>query len=73
MTNEEVTKLLRDAQAFWKKYRDDPPDYNDTEAINRMVDEANIPVIGLPDRTTHLMLFFIDEIYERSKRKAGIE
>ena len=69
MTNEQVTELLRAAQQLWKKYRDNPPEYTDSDAIDRMVEEFNKPVEGFPERATHIMLFFIAEIYERSKAR----
>lgn len=69
MTNEQVTELLRAAQQLWKKYRDNPPEYTNSDAIDMMVEEFNKPVEGLPERATHIMLFFIAEIYERSKAR----
>lgn len=35
MTNEQVTELLRQAQQFWKKYRDAVPDHDDSAAWGR--------------------------------------
>ena len=69
MTNEQVTELLRAAQQLWKKFRDNPPEYTDSDAIDMMVEEFNKPVEGLPEHATHIMLFFIAEIYERSKAR----
>lgn len=69
MTNEQVTKLLKDAQNIWKRYRDNPPGYNDLDALDRMLEEFNAPLKGLPERATQIMLFFISEIYERSKAR----
>lgn len=69
MTNEQVTKLLKDAQNIWKKYRDNPPKDGDLDALDRMIEEFAAPVEGLPERATHIMLFFMSEIYERSKAR----
>ena len=69
MTNEQVTALMKAAQAVWKKYRDDPPGFHDLDALDRMLEEFNAPLKGLPERTTQIMLFFISEIYERSKAR----
>lgn len=73
MTNEQVTELLRAAQQLWKKYRDDPPKYGDLDAIDRMVEDFSAPVVGLPERASHIMLFFMSEVYERSKARENAE
>lgn len=69
MTNEQVNALLMAAQALWLKYRDNPPAFGDLDALDRMIEEFAAPVEGLPDRATHIMLFFMSEIYERSKTR----
>lgn len=69
MTNEQVTALMKAAQAVWKKYRDDPPGFHDLDAWDEVIREANAPLEGLPERATQIMLFFISEIYERSKAR----
>ena len=69
MTNEQVTALMKAAQAVWKKYRDDPPGFHDLDAWDEVIREANAPLKGLPERATQIMLFFISEIYERSKAR----
>ena len=69
MTNEQVTALMKAAQAVWKKYRDNPPGFHDLDAWDEVIREANAPLEGLPERATQIMLFFIAEIYERSKAR----
>lgn len=69
MTNEQVNALLMAAQALWLKYRDNPPKDGDLDALDRMIEEFAAPVEGLPERATHIMLFFMSEIYERSKAR----
>lgn len=69
MTNEQVNALLMAAQALWLKYRDNPPAFGDLDALDRMLEEFNAPLKGLPERATQIMLFFISEIYERSKAR----
>ena len=69
MTNEQVNALLMAAQGLWLKYRDNPPAFGDLDALDRMLEEFNAPLKGLPERATQIMLFFISEIYERSKAR----
>lgn len=69
MTNEQVNALLMAAQGLWLKYRDNPPAFGDLDALDRMIEEFAAPVEGLPERATHIMLFFMSEIYERSKAR----
>lgn len=69
MTNEQVTALMKAAQAVWKKYRDNPPGFHDLDAWDEVIREANAPLEGLPERATQIMLFFVSEIYERSKAR----
>lgn len=65
MTNEQVTELLRAAQQFWKKYRDNPPDTK--EGCLKMMAEAGKPLEGLPPHAFRLMQFFTDEIAIRAQ------
>ena len=69
MTNEQVNALLMAAQGLWLKYRDNPPGFYDLDAWDEVIREANAPLKGLPERATQIMLFFISEIYERSKAR----
>lgn len=69
MTNEQVTALMKAAQAVWKKYRDNPPGFHDLDAWDEVIREANAPLEGLPERATQIMLFFVSEIYERSNAR----
>ena len=69
MTNEQVTELLRQAQQFWKKYRDNPPDTD--EGRRQMMEEAGKPLEGLPPHAFRLMQFFAEEIAIRAAGKEG--
>ena len=69
MTNEQVTALMKAAQAVWKKYRDDPPGFYDLDAWDEVIREANAPLEGLPEHAAKIMLFFVHELHERSKSR----
>ena len=67
MKNEQVTELLRAAQQFWKKYRDNVP--TDEDGIRQMMREAGVPLEGMPPHATHIMEFFAAELSERINAK----
>lgn len=69
MTNEQVHELLKAAQQFWKKYRDNVP--TDEDGIRQMMDEAGKPIEGLPPHAFRLMQFFAEEIAIRAAGKEG--
>lgn len=67
MTNAEVTELLRAAQMFWKKYKDNIPRLHDAQAWERILAEAEAPLKGLPDRAAGVMVFFAEELDARAR------
>lgn len=69
MTNEQVNALLIAAQGLWLKYRDNPPDFHDLDAWDEVIQEANAPLEGLPEHAAKIMLFFTQELHERSKAR----
>lgn len=69
MTNEQVTELLRAAQQFWHKYRDNTP--TDEDGIRQMMDEAGKPLEGLLPHAFRLMQFFAEEVAIRATGKEG--
>lgn len=71
MTNEQVTELLRGAQKYWKKWRDDVPDPDDSVRIDQMIHDANAPLEGMPEQAMKLMEFFTEELAARVRAKGG--
>lgn len=69
MTNEQVNTLLMAAQGLWLKYRDNPPGFHDLDAWDDVIREANAPLEGLPEHAAQIMLFFTQELHERSKAR----
>lgn len=69
MTNEQVNALLMAAQGLWLKYRDNPPGFHDLSAWDEVIREANAPLEGLPEYAAKIMLFFTQELHERSKAR----
>lgn len=69
MTNEQVTALMKAAQAVWKKYRDNPPGFHDLDGWDEVIRDANAPLDGLPDHAALVMRFFVQELHERSKAR----
>lgn len=69
MTNEQVNALLMAAQGLWLKYRDNPPGFHDLDAWDEVIREANAPLEGLPEHAAKIMLFFTQELHERSKAR----
>lgn len=69
MTNEEVKLLLKDAQVFWKKWRDTPPGFRDIELWEYLNNEA-LDIVKKHGNTEHgalLMAFFKEELHLRSQ------
>lgn len=69
MSNEEVTEFLKQAQRFWKKWKDDAPYMNDGDRIDTMIREAGNVVDGLPEHARYLMMFFAEELSARIRAK----
>ena len=69
MTNEQVHELLKAAQQFWKKYRDNVPDHDDAAAWDEAFRAANEPLKGLPEYASHIMLFFWEELHARDMER----
>lgn len=69
MTNEQVHELLKAAQRFWKKYRDNVPDHDDAAAWDEAFRAANEPLKGLPEYASHIMLFFWEELHARDMER----
>ena len=69
MTNEQVHELLKRAQQFWAKYKDNTPDPGDIPGLQQMMREAGTPLEGMPPPATPIMEIFAAEISERINAK----
>lgn len=69
MTNEQVSNLLKQAQIFWLKYRDNVPDRDDKDTWEEAFREVNAPLAGLPEYAGGVMLFFWEELHARMMEK----
>lgn len=72
MSNQEVTALLKDAQAFWFRWRDNVPDFSDIDKWDVVLKEANqiADDHGGSVHVTDLMVWFCTELHERSKERS---
>lgn len=67
MTNGEVHELLRAAQQFWHKYRDNIP--TDPDDIGDMIQDAGKILEGRPPHAFQLMQFFTEELAIRAAER----
>ena len=72
MTNEEVTSLLKDAQLFWKKWKDVPLQFHgDERKWDAVLAEANaiLDKHGTGDHVFSIVEFFTTELHLRSQER----
>lgn len=72
MTNEEVTSLLKDAQLFWKKWKDVPLQFHgDERKWDTVLAEANaiLDKHGDSDHVFRIVEFFTTELHLRSQER----
>lgn len=72
MTNEEVTSLLKDAQVFWKKWKDVPLSFHgDAKQWDTVLAEANaiLDKHGSSDHVFRIVEFFTTELHLRSQER----
>ena len=72
MTNEEVTSLLKDAQLFWKKWKDVPLQFHgDERKWDTVLAEANaiLDKHGDTDHVFRIVEFFTTELHLRSQER----
>lgn len=73
MTNDTIKALFHDAHnVFFRKWRDSVlrPDSDEWESIVREAEEL-IKKYGYENRSNQIILWFLDELDERSKRRFG--
>lgn len=64
LTNEKMTELLRDLQAFWKKWRDS--EVKTEDQWNQIVDDANAIYSRIGKGSEDLIWAFLDQVHRRN-------